>query len=67
MSRKKIHLTSADKIEVRIKKKNKLLFKDESILGFTEGEVTKFGNSAKINFTKEYAKPGNKVYVVVCK
>lgn len=38
-----------------------------NILGFTEGEVTKFGNSAKINFTKEYAKPGNKVYVVVCK
>ncbi len=65
MSRKKVELEPADKIQVIIHNNQKLVFEDKNILGFVEGKVAPFGNSAKINFSKEYIKC--KVYVVVCK
>lgn len=64
MSRKKLILEPAESMEVRIHNKGELVFEKE-VIGFIQGEISKFGNSAKINFTKEYA--NNKVYVVVCK
>ncbi len=64
MSRKKLQLEPAERMELRIHNKGELVF-EKNIIGFIQGEVSQFGNSAKINFTKDYA--NNKVYVVVCK
>ena len=65
MSRKKLELIPADKIEVKIKNGEKLVFNRKDVIGFLQAEVTDFGNGAKINFSKDYF--NNQVYVVVCK
>ncbi len=64
MSKKKLHLEPAESMELIIRNKGELVFEKE-IIGFIQGKVSEFGNSAKINFTKDYF--NNKVYVVVCK
>ena len=46
-------------------KKDNLLLKESKILGFIEKEVTKFGNSAKVDCPKKFV--GKRAYLIIVK
>ena len=46
-------------------KKGNLLLKESKILGFMEKEVTKFGNSAKVDCPKKFI--GKRAYLIIVK
>jgi len=63
-----IHLEPADKIQLLIKNRKEVIFKDKNIRGFLERTAIRVGNSAKVNIpTQHLPKLPAKVYVVICK
>ena len=63
-----ILLEPADEIQLIIRNKKEVVFKDTDIKGFLERTAISVGNSAKINVPIQHlGKLPAKVYVVICK